>query len=451
MSLVALLDVVKEKIQGKRVVILGFGREGRSSYELLVKLKAHDKLYIADKNKFEGIEGVDGYISGDSYQSTLDDYDVVFKSPGVVLDKAIKEYKCVITSQMDLFFEAYRQQIVGITGTKGKSTTTTLIYHILKNAGRDAIIAGNIGIPVFDVAKDVKENSIIVCEMSSHQLEYMKVSPHRGVYLNIHEEHLDHYGVMEKYVAAKENIYKNMQKGDLLICNTTVEPDEQFCYADVITVNNEGESADILVREDTVLYGSREYKIPMDKIALLGKHSQFNIAVAYGICDSYEITDEEFEAGLVTYKSLPHRLEYFGTFDGVKYYDDSISTICDTVIQAIESVKDTSTLIIGGMDRGINYDELIEGLSRAKVDNIILMEATGKRIKDEIETKYTDFKNPERLVLVLHLEDAVKMAKEVTKKGKSCILSPAAASYGIFKNFEERGDVFKELVKKYNS
>jgi UDP-N-acetylmuramoylalanine--D-glutamate ligase len=448
MSEIKLLEHLQKLVEGRKILILGFGREGKSTCRMLLKCGGYEELWIADQNPVGNVEGADGYICGENYQKSLNAFDVVFKSPGVVLEQEIGKYSCVITSQMEVFYETYRRQIVGVTGTKGKSTTSTLIYHILLNAGRSTVIAGNIGIPVFDIAQEIEPDTAIVCEMSSHQLEFMNISPLRGVYLNIHEEHLDHYGTMEKYVAAKENIYRYMQEGDLLICNAANAPADNECEADVVLVSNDGTPADICVEDDTIFYGSRSYHIPMDKIALIGKHSQFNIAVAYGVCDSYGISDEEFEQGLVTYQILPHRLEYFGTYGGVKYYDDSISTICDSVIQALESIKDVSSIILGGMDRGIDYTDLIQALSRDKVENIILMEATGKRIYEEITENYPEFVKPERLHLTEHLEDAVELAAKITTKGMSCVLSPAAASYGIFKNFEERGDRFKEIVKK---
>lgn len=434
---------------GKNVLILGFGREGKSTLRELAACGEYRELWIADRNSAQKPDGVTGYYSGENYQKHLDEFDVVFKSPGVVLEREFADYRCHIVSQMEVFLETYKAQIVGITGTKGKSTTTTLLYHILKTAGRDVLIAGNIGIPVFDIAKDMREDTAVMCEMSSHQLEFMRVSPHIGVYLNIHEEHLDHYGTMEKYTAAKENIYRNMELSDKLFCNVTTAPKEGDCKASVITVSGE-ENADIAVFEEIITCGHHRYRIPMEHTALLGKHSQFNIAVAYGICKEFGITDEVFEKGLVTYQALPHRLEYFGTFGGVKYYDDSISTICDSVIQALESIKDVSTLILGGMDRGIDYRELIEALSNAGVEHIILMEATGKRIFAEIMAEYPNFSGKERLCLVEHMDDAVIKAAELTSKGMSCVLSPAAASYGIFKNFEERGDYFKEAVKRLN-
>ena len=150
------------------------------------------------------------------YQKCLNDYDVVFKSPGVVLEKPVKEYTSQILSQTELFFQCFRDQIIGITGTKGKSTITTLIYHLLKEAGMDTILVGNIGIPVFDHMEEVGPDTRIVCELSCHQLEYMTVSPHIAILTNLHEEHLDHYGTLEKYVQAKRHIYSNQKEEDVL-------------------------------------------------------------------------------------------------------------------------------------------------------------------------------------------------------------------------------------------
>ena len=156
--------------------------------------------------------------------------------------------------------------------------------------------------------------------------------------------------------------------------------------------------------------------------------------------------DESFTKALISYEPLPHRLRLIGSLDGVRYYDDSISTICDTAIQALKSIPSPGSILIGGMDRGIDYSELIEYLSVDSVPHIILMEATGKRIYKEIKDSYPAFHDPDRLHLVEHLSDAVELAKKVTPRGSACILSPAAASYGIFKNFEARGDAFRDLV-----
>ncbi len=441
-------------VKGKKVLLLGFGREGQSTYRMLSRTKAYKELAIADQNTEKAwLPDPDvTWITGPDYQKCLDDYDVVFKSPGIVLERPVDTYRCQMISQTEVFFQLFRDQIIGITGTKGKSTTTSLLYHILKSAGRKTMIAGNIGIPAFDHVDEVEPDTVIVFELSCHQLEYMTVSPHIAVLLNIHEEHLDHYGTMEKYVAAKENIYRNQRPEDILICSRQCLPREGACPSRVISVADLGEThpgpnagGEVSLQGEEIFYPGGSYLIPWKDIRLLGHHNYFDIAVVYEVCRLLNLSDEQFSEGLKSFTPLPHRLFYLGEKDGVRYYDDSISTICDTTIQALNTLKDADTVLIGGMDRGIDYTDLIRYLSESPVAHIILMEATGKRIFQEIG-EWKDFKHPERLVLTKHLEEAVEMARILTKKGCSCVLSPAAASYGIFKNFEERGDAFAALV-----
>ena len=449
-----MLKTIENHIKGKSVAVLGFGREGRATLPWVLKANCASRIAIVDMNPvalpedFKEYENDIEIITGDDYQKCLNDFDVIFKSPGIVLEQEKEFYTCKILSEMDIFFERYKNQIIGITGTKGKSTTTTLMHHVLKTAGKKAILAGNIGIPVFDIADSIEEDSILVVELSCHHLEYATVSPYIGVLLNIHEEHLDHYGTMEKYTAAKENIYKNMIAGDVVFCQQIIAP---ACGdMEVVTVSSKDicgdESADIYVDGLVIKYGDMNYEIPVEEIALMGNHNYYDIAFVYGIAKRFGIDDKIIEEGLKTYETLPHRLQRIGVVNGVTYYDDSISTIDETTIQALNTLKNAGTVIIGGMDRGISYEALEEYLSTSTVDNIILMEATGVRIYEEIKKNYPSFNGIERIKVVPHLEDAVKLAKELTKEGQSCVMSPAAASYGIFKNFEERGDVFKKLV-----
>ncbi len=441
-----MLEYIRNLISGKKVLILGFGREGRSTYKWILKAGGFKELGIADRQNidFEPEVCVE-FHCGNDYQDVMNDYDVVFKSPGIVLEHGKDYYKCELLSQVEVLLRCFKNNIIGITGTKGKSTTTSLIYHILKESGRDALIAGNIGIPVFDIADSINKDTIAVCEFSAHQLEYASVSPHTAVLLNIHEEHLDHYGTYEKYIEAKKKIYLNQTEEDILYCNADFLPAENENHGRVVSAGTDNKD-DIYVGEDYILYDGGRFDIPVNDIKLLGHHNYFNIGIAYGVCKGFGVTDEEFKKALISFEPLPHRLQNIGTLDGVTYYDDSISTICDTAIQALTSIKNAGTVLIGGMDRGIDYNDLIRYLSTSKVEHIICMYATGKRIYDEIHEAHKDFINPDRLVLTDTLENAVDIAKKLTGKGTACVLSPAAASYGYFKNFEERGDRFRELV-----
>lgn len=446
-----MIEKIEPWIKGKRILLLGYGREGQSTWNVLRRLGTYKVLDIADL-KAPAAVPEDGTVwhTGPDYQKCMDDYDVVFKSPGIVLERPENEYRCSILSQTEVFFQCFRDQIIGITGTKGKSTVTTLLYHLLKQAGMDALLVGNIGIPALDHMDEVKPDTRIVFELSCHQLEYMTVSPHIGILVNIHEEHLDHYGTMEKYVEAKHHIFKNQRPDDILICNVQCLPEEGTCPSGLIRagMDGSGKELDVVQEQDGtwVHFRGKSFCIPTDEIKLLGQHNYFDIGVAYGVCSILGMDDQVFARGLKTYEPLPHRLQYIGEREGVKYYDDSISTICDTTIQALKTLKDTDTVLIGGMDRGIDYRELIEYLSDCQVPHIILMEATGKRIYQEIHKYYPEFKNRARLILAEHLEDGVKRARQITRPGTSCVLSPAAASYGIFRNFEERGETFSRLV-----
>lgn len=433
------VEYIKNYTVNKSVCILGFGREGKSTYNILTKYCSPSAIAVADINKIDGLPESVELICGEDYQKSLDDFDLVFKSPGIVLEKQPSELKCLITSETQVFFEIYREQIIGITGTKGKSTVTSLIYHILKESGKDCRIAGNIGIPVFDIAEDMTDKTIVVCELSCHQLEYMTVSPETAVFLNLFEEHLDHYGTMERYYNAKKNIYLHQHEGDYLFINADIEPNESECKSNIYTVSADNPDAYFYVHDEIVhdSYEWDDYKIPVDKIKLLGVHNHYNIAVAYAVTSGY-ISGNEFEKALCTFNPLAHRLEYVDTVNGVRYYDDSISTACATAIEAVKSVPNAKTILVGGMDRGIDYTTLVDFLKSADI-NVICMETSGKRIYDMSE-------NTDNFRYVPHLEDAVKLAAEITPSGTSCVMSPASASYGIFRNFEERGDVFKSLV-----
>lgn len=443
-----MVKTLYQLVYGKKVLLLGFGREGQSTLTLLQQAGGYKSITIADQKEIPLPAGRDiSLLCGERYQDTLDDYDVVFKSPGIVLKKSFDQYQTVITSQTELFLSVYGRQVIGVTGTKGKSTTATLLYHCFKSAGVDCVLMGNIGIPPFDRVGELKPETLVVMELSCHQLEYTRFAPHTAVLLNVYEEHLDHYGTFEKYKAAKENIYRFQQAGDTLICNVHNVPEKDTYAGAVITVSGDGSDGDIRVVNGTVhLPDGTVYTIPTNEISLLGEHNAFDIAIVYALCERAGITAETFTKALKTYEPLPHRLQFVGEYDGIRFYDDSISTIGQTTIRALETLKDTDTVLVGGMERGIDYTDLIAYLSESTVPHILLMESTGERIYKQALS--LPVKNPERFEVVGCLENAVKRAKEITRKGKICLLSPAAASYGIFRNFEERGERFQQLIRQ---
>jgi len=422
---------LRSLLSGKRVLILGYGREGRSTFRWAQEAGGWTALDVADQSAAIELPGGHRLISGPGYLDALEDYDLVFKTPGIVLPKPPSAYRCAITSQVELFLGRYRDQVIGITGTKGKSTTSTLLYHVLKKSGMDCLLGGNIGVPVLDLAGDVGPDTAIVLELSCHQLEYCSVSPARAMLLNLYEDHLDHYGTFENYIRAKRHIYLNQRPTDILWCGSNALPPAGACPSRVVEV-----AADVLpFRHLSDLPGVR----------LRGEHNRLNCAFVWLAARELGVTEEQFLSALESYRPLPHRLELLGSLDGVDYYDDSISTTAESAMSAVNSVPNASILLLGGMDRGIEYDALVDFLLQSPLSDVVLMYASGKRLQTLVEERGARQSGP-RFHLVEDLSAAVAWVKANARPGAACILSPAAASYGYFKNFEERGDAFKSLV-----
>lgn len=423
--------------KNKRVLILGLGREGRSTLDILKNISC--TIGIADKCLVptDDLKTYELYL-GDNYLNCLDKFDIIMKSPGIaLLDMVSDEIKAKITSQTDLLLRFCDNPIIGITGTKGKSTTSSLTCHILQKCGKNAILIGNIGIPPLERIGEFTEDTVIVCEMSCHQLEYVKASPDIAVLLNVFEEHLDHYVDFNAYKGAKENIYRYQDESDVLIVNSELIPAD--INAEIITASLT-DKADIYVTDTNLSING--IVIPLSKIEtkLIGHHNFYNIGIAMCIALHFECNIDEILRAIPSFNGLPHRLENAGILGGVQYINDSISTCPSTAIAAVKSFDKVDTIIVGGMDRGIDYTELVEFLNDSDIDNVILLPDSGYRIYDELDnTKRSIYKAAD-------LADAVRHAKEVTRV--RCLLSPAAASYGFYKNFEERGEHFRTLCNE---
>ncbi len=427
-------DRLKEFFKGRNVLILGFGREGRSTLRLLKRFGNCD-ITIADRNDVTSpeTEGID-VIYGENYLGCLGRFDVIMKAPGIALfDRIPEDVKERITSQTDLLLRYCPNDITGITGTKGKSTTSSLTYHILHNCGKDAVLIGNIGIPPLDCIDELNDDTIIVCEMSCHQLEYVKASPHTAVYLNLFEEHLDHYSDFAAYRRAKENIYRYQTSADTLIVNKSLAPQ---IPAEVLTASLT-EDADICVKGNEVYIKGEKIDI---KTKLLGRHNLYNVAIAVSIAEQYGCKRSDALKAAASFEGLKHRLESVAVINGAEYINDSISTCPSTAIAAVMAFPEVDTIIIGGMDRGIDYTELTDFINGSDIANVILLPDSGHKIEKDLDH------SKRSIYRAANLPDAVARAKAVTRK--RCILSPAAASYGFYKNFEERGEHFRELVRE---
>ena len=424
-----MIDSICRRLNGKKILIAGFGREGKSTLRFLQKYMPNAIVGIADRNE-SAFQDVDkekySLYFGDDYLKVSSDYDVVIKTPGIsVKDVDIDFSK--ITSQTDLFLEAYHNQVIGITGTKGKSTTSTLIYHLLKESGNDVILAGNIGIPILDCVDDINERTIVVYELSAHQLQFINKSPRVGILLNVFEEHLDHFGTFEKYKEAKINVLRYMSDDDVAVVNNNL-------YKSTVAHCSDFENADF-----------DDYDINWDEIPLLGEHNRRNVKAALCACKSFGLSLENMIPHLYTFKSLEHRQEFVGIFKGVKFYNDSISTIPQATIAALKTINNVNFLLLGGFDRGIDYEPLVTYLKENTLSYILITGQAGQTIKTKLHAagyngnilEYTD------------MQSAFEIIRGQAKSGDVCLLSPAAASYDRYKNFEERGRVFKDLANKF--
>lgn len=439
-----LLNVLKKMVGNQRVLLLGFGREGRALYRRITQVGGYTTLGIADQNPIpDAPNGVTLHIGAD-YQKAMYDYDIVFKSPGIVLKTPPEQLPCTVTSLTAVFLTAYREQCIGITGTKGKSTTSSLLYHVLQKAGVPSVLGGNIGIPMADLYEQITPETVIVLEIGVHQLEYTKISPKTAVFLNLYEEHLDHYGTFAYYAYCKENIYRYQQAGDLLICGEPSLPKAGDCCADVLRIAMDDRTADISLHGETTMRCEKDSMELPKTMSLTGLHNRLNCAVVYALAHRLGVSDEKIADGIMTFQPLPHRLEMLGEWDGIHWVNDSISTACETCIQALNSLKETDTVMIGGMDRGISYTPLLDYLNTSTVPHIILMSDSGRRIANEAASYGSAL--TDRIMTVKDLTEAVQLAKQITQKGKIALLSPAAASYNEYRNFEVRGEHFRSLV-----
>lgn len=436
--------------QNKKILILGFGREGQSTYKLIRKYIKEQTLYIADRKEnfeknyeFLSQDKNIKCISGEGYLEDLEEYDVIMKSPGIsFVGLDTSKFYNNIKSQLELLLEFFDMFTIGITGTKGKSTTSSLIYKVLKEQNVKSMLLGNIGVPVFDYIDTIPNDTTLILEMSSHQLEYMKLSPNISILLNIYPEHLDHYESFEKYAEAKCNIFKYQNKSDYFIYNSDDETINKFLKdeeAKKYKVSLKG-NGDIYLKGENIYFNDKEiYNINTPR-NLLGEYNLNNIMFVLAVSKILKLDISKTIKSISDFKTLEHRLEFVGEYNGILYYDNSIATIPKATIEAVKALKNVDTLIIGGMDRGLDYTDFIKFLNESDISNIICMPKTGHDIAKNLKDG--------RAYVVNTLDEAVEIAKKHTTKGRVCLLSPAAASYGFFKNFEEKGNIYKELVKK---
>lgn len=466
-----------KELQNKKVLILGLGREGESTFNFLRKIFPEKVFGLADILGFENLspnfqkkiltEKKVNLHLGKDYLQKIKDYEVIIKSPGIPLRK-IKPYlekKQKITSQTEIFLEECPGEIIGVTGTKGKSTTATLIYKVLKEGKLKAHLMGNIGKPALSYLAKAKKGEIFVYELSSHQLFNLKKSPQIAVFLNIYFEHLDYYKDFKEYFRAKQNITLYQKKENFFIFNCE---QKEICElarkskAQKIPFNlrkksvyeffNGYQKSQIkgcwVEKEDIVLIlkGEKEKIIKIKDISLLGKFNILNVMPSIIIGKLFNLPTKIIVRAIKSFRGLPHRLEFVGKFGGIKFYNDSLATVPEATIEALETLgNDVQTILLGGFDRGVSFKSLVKKIDQAKIKTIILFPESGLRIGKELLAEKKE-KLP-RIFLVQNMEDAVTLAFKYTPSGKICLLSPASPSFGLFKDYRERGNLFKKYIK----
>ena len=455
--------------KGKKVAILGLGVEGVASAKFLHKQGAI--VTILEKKPEDEIEstfleqarklGVT-LVFGDDYLSNISSYEVIVRSPGVrlatpELHEATKKGS-ILTSQTKLFFDLCPCPIIGVTGTKGKGTTSTLIYEMLKRSGKDVYLGGNIGKPPLDFLDTLTSQSIVVLELSSFQLQDLDKSPHIAVMLMVTSEHLDAYGGqnyhedLSEYIDAKRNILKFQTSSDFAVLNRDYPAtNESDIYTDgkVYYVSRERVTENgCYVNQGSIwlrLEGRERKVIDTKEILLPGAHNLENICAAVMAVTLLGVAREDIVAVLRSFKGLTHRLELVREVNGVKYYDDSFSTTPETAVAAIEAFTQPEVLILGGSSKKSDFSELGRVIHKAKnIRAIIGIGVEWEVIKDEILK--SDGKVPFLVEGARDMRTIVAAAAKIAKPGDVVLLSPACASFGMFKNYKDRGEQFKKEV-----
>ncbi|HOK35198.1 MAG TPA: UDP-N-acetylmuramoyl-L-alanine--D-glutamate ligase [Candidatus Pacearchaeota archaeon] len=438
-------------LKEKRILILGFGREGKDTLLFLRKIFPEKQIGIADKLEIKNLKleikdykKIKWYF-GKDYLKAIDDYDIIIKSPGIPIhlpeiEKAKKEKK--LTSQTEIFFENCPGMIIGITGTKGKSTTTSLIYKVLKNGGIKAHLVGNIGKPVLSSLLKASQKDVFVYELSCHQLWNLKHSPHIAVFLNLYPEHLDYYKSFQEYARAKANICLWQTKDDFLIYNAKDENVKKFA--------KKSKAKKVALKN----YSNTIKNVGIKKIPLIGEHNLLNISAAIEVGKIFKIQNKKIKEAVENFKPLHHRLELVGTFKDITFYNDSLATIPETTIAAIDAFGNKAeTIILGGYDRNLSFKKLAEKVLNSGIKTVILFPTTGEKIWKDIEklSKVQKLSNLPQHFFVDNMKDAVKLAFENTHKGKVCLLSCASSSFSLFRDYKEKGNLFKKWVRCYGN
>ncbi len=458
------LQEFKSYVKDKNIAIMGMGVSNTPLIRYLMDLDANITVFDKktedelDKGVIEeyAIQGVK-FSLGENYLDNLVGYDMIFRSPSMRPDtKELQqevERGAILTSEIEKLIELCPGKIIAVTGSDGKTTTTTLIYKMLEQAKHHCYLGGNIGIPLFAKIDEMRPEDIIVLELSSFQLMTLKKSPHIAVVTNISPNHLDIHKSYEEYIDAKKNIFLYQNDDDVLVTNydndiTKTFSEEVKGELRYFSTTEHLENGVILDNNviKIMTNGEEEDIMPIEDILLLGMHNVENACTAIAAVKDF-VSKEDIVSVLSTFRGVEHRTEFVTSIRGVKWYNDSIGSSPTRTIAGLISFKEKVILIAGGYDKHLDYTNL----GKYIVDHVkalILLGQTKEKIKtatlEELDRRVTS--QPLPIIECDTLQEAVTKASEIAKEGDTVFFSPASASFDMFKNFEERGNKFKELV-----
>ncbi len=449
--------------RGKSFLVFGAGISGIAACELLIHRQMDVILYDGNKafdkealKKEHPLLSDVSIYTGALPEEVIRQIEILVLSPGVPTDLPLVEELCsrgiAIWGEIELAYVFGKGRILAITGTNGKTTTTALLGEIMKQAYADVRVVGNIGLPYTGVALDTTEETVIVAELSSFQLETVhRFCPQVSAILNITPDHLNRHHTMERYIEAKEAIVAG-QSADATCVLNYEDPvlrvfGEQIRPNVVYFSSQRPLERGMYLQGETIWHadeGTRKKLCEIGELKLLGVHNYENVMAAAAMALSFGVTIAQIRAALLRFEGVAHRIEYVGSKRGIRFYNDSKGTNPDAAIQAIRAMKWPTLLIGGGYDKGSSYEAWIRAFD-GKVKKLVLLGATREKIAADAEA--CGFAK-EDLVLADSLEEAVSVCYQNAKEGDAILLSPACASWGMFRNFEERGNLFKEIVKE---
>jgi UDP-N-acetylmuramoylalanine--D-glutamate ligase len=421
-----------------KIAIAAYGVEGQASYRYYSKDPSNE-ITIFDQNQdLVGPEGVSTVLGPDAFEK-LTDYDLVLRSPPIP-PYALKT-NGKIWSGTNEFFAKCPADIIGVTGSKGKGTTASLISSILEAAGRTVWLVGNIGMPALDILDQVQAGDVVVYELSSFQLWDLQGAPNTAVVLFIEQEHLDVHKDMAEYVAAKGNITKFQTPNDLLIYNAQNEYSQSI--AEGSAAQKVGYPSELTTHiRDGYFYNGEQKMCSVDVLQIPGEHNLSNAIAAIDAVWKYTQDVAIIEKGLHDFKGLPHRLAFVQSVEGVDYYDDSIATTPTSAIAALRAFDAPKVIILGGSSKGSDFSELAKELTRHDVHALLIGDEVAHIAGVATAADFTNFE----IIEAPTMEKVVARAHELAKEGSVVLLSPATASFGLFKNYADRGDQFIAAV-----